>query len=169
LVLMETPEPRATVARLLRTSRSHAGLERALEGFPMERAGERVEGHPHSAWQQLEHMRISSEDLLRYCRDAEYRELGWPDAYWPESSAPPSAVAWEESANRLLEAVEAMARMVEDPEQDLYAPVPAAIKPDHHLLRAALILLDHQGYHVGQLVALRRALGAWPAKASGEP
>lgn len=151
------------MARLLRQSRSHVGLHRALEGFPVEHAGRRVPGHPHTAWEQLEHLRLAAENLVSYCRAADYRDLGWPDGYWPATPGPPSPEAWHESADRLAAAVETMAREVEAATgEDLYAPVPAAVGPTHHLLRAALILLDHQGYHIGQIVALRLALGAWP-------
>ena len=155
-------EPRATLARLLRESRAHAGLARALEGFPPELAGARQTGHAHTAWEQLEHMRLAAEDLVAYCCDEEYRDLGWPEGYWPASAAPPSQDAWSETVERLVAAIEAMARLVEDEGRDLHEPVPTAHRPGHHTLRAALILLDHQGYHVGQLVALRQALGAWP-------
>ncbi len=158
---MSTDEPRQTLARLLRSSHAHAGLLAAVDEFPAELAGRKAEGHTHTAWQQVEHMRLAAQDLVRYCRDADYQELGWPEGYWPESSEPPSEEAWSESVRALLDANEAMAQMVEDPEHDLYARVPTAEKPSHHTLRAALILLDHNGYHAGQLIALRRALGAW--------
>lgn len=160
---MTSEEPRRTVARLLRRSQAHVGLARALDGFPYELAGRRVEGHPHTVWQQLEHLRLAAEDLVSYCLDAGYQELGWPAGYWPPTPEPPSEEAWEHSRERLAAAVERMAELVEDPARDLYAPVPTAHKPEHHLLRAALILLDHDGYHAGQVVALRRALGLWGA------
>lgn len=164
---MTRPEPRHTLATLLRGSQAHAGLAAALDGFPAELAGRRAEGHPHTAWQQVEHMRLAAEDLLAYCRDSGYEELAWPEGYWPESSTPPSAEAWSASVRGLLEATERMARLVEDLDHDLYAKVPAAENESHHTLRAALILLDHNGYHAGQLIALRRALGVWPAASSG--
>ena len=160
---MSSEEPRRTVARLLRRSQAHAGLARALDGFPYELAGRHVDGHPHTAWQQLEHLRLAAEDLVSYCLDAGYEELGWPAGYWPAAAEPPSEAAWQQSRERLAAAVERMAELVEDPARDLYAPVPAAQKPEHHLLRAALILLDHDGYHAGQIVALRRGLGVWSA------
>ena len=158
---MSSAEPRHTVARLLRRSQAHAGLARALDGFSPELAGRRVEGHPHTAWEQLEHLRLAAEDLVAYCTDAGYESLGWPQGYWPTEAEPPSTAAWSRSVERLEAAVERMASLVEDPARDLYAPVPTAAKPDHHLLRAALILLDHDGYHAAQLIALRIALGAW--------
>lgn len=159
---MPTAEPRATIARLLRRSHAHAGLSKSLAALPVAEAGRRVEGHPHTAWQLLEHLRLAAEDLLAYCTDPGYAALDWPEGYWPENPAPPSPEAWEESARRLVAATDAVADLVEDPERDLYAPVPAAEKEEHHTLRTALILLDHNAYHLGQLVALRRALGAWP-------
>jgi hypothetical protein len=159
---MHDREPRWTLARLLRRSQSHAGLERALSGFPVSLAGRKVDGFRHTAWEQLEHLRLAAEDLVSYCRDDAYQELGWPEGYWPTSAVPPSEQAWHESVRKLLEANEAMASLVEDPQHDLYAQVPAAEKEYHHTLRAALILLDHNGYHAGQLIALRIALGAWP-------
>lgn len=165
---MSAQEPRATVSRLLRHSRAHAGLAAALEDFPAALAGARAAGHRHTAWQLVEHLRLAAEDLVSYCLDAGYTDLGFPEGYWPASEAPPSASAWGESVARVLAATEAMAKLVEDETRDLYAAVPAAHKPDHHLLRAALILLDHNGYHAGQLVALRQALGVWPAPGLGD-
>jgi uncharacterized damage-inducible protein DinB len=161
---MSGAETRITIARLLRRSEAHAGLSAALEGLPVESAGRRVEGHPHTAWQQLEHMRRVAEDLVAYCTDPDYEEPDWPEDYWPETPEPPSERAWSASARRLLDATEEMARMVEDPARALYEKVPPAREASHHILREALLLLDHNGYHAGQLIALRRALGAGPPR-----
>ena len=163
LTIMSTSQLRATVARQLRRSHAHAGLAAALDGFPAELAGRVVAGHPHSAWRQVEHLRLAAEDLVAYCRNREYQAPEWPAGYWPETPEPPSAAAWAESCRRLLDAAEQMACLVEDPGLDVFARVPAAGKEHHHTLRAALILLDHNGYHAGQLIALRKALGIWPA------
>lgn len=130
----------------------------------MELVGRLVAGHPHTAWQQVEHMRLAAEDLVAYCKNPEYRALTWPDGYWLEGPEPPSSEAWAASTRGLLDATEEMARVVEDPDRDLYAKVPPAEKADHHALRAALILLDHNGYHTAQLIALRQALKAWPSR-----
>ena len=163
---MSTAQLRATVARQLRRSQAHAGLRAALDGFPVEHAGNQVEGHTHTAWQQVEHMRLAAEDLVAYCKDPGYKALDWPSGYWPASPEPPSAEAWSTSSRGLLDANEQMARIVEDPDLDLYVKVPAAEKDHHHTLRAALILLDHNGYHGGQLIALRRALDVWSGSLS---
>ena len=159
---MRTAALRQTVARQLRRSHAHAGLSAALDRFPVELAGRQIDGHTHTAWQQVEHMRLAAEDLIAYCKDAEYHALAWPDGYWPESPQPPSANAWSATAGQLLDATEQMAQLVEDSSRDLLTKVPAAEKEHHHTLRAALILLDHNGYHAAQLIALRQALGAWP-------
>ena len=160
---MSTGELRATVARLLRRSHAHAGLAAALDGFPAELAGRKVEGHTHTAWQHVEHLRLAAEDLVAYCRDADYKAPEWPAGYWPASPQPPSAAAWSASCKAALAATEDMAELMEDPQRDPFASAPTAEKADHHTLRTALLLLDHNGYHVGQLVALRKALGVWPA------
>lgn len=160
---MSTAQLRETVAKQLRRSQAHAGLTAALDGFPAELAGRAVAGHPHTAWQQVEHLRLAAEDLVAYCRDAEYAPPEWPAGYWPASPEPPSPEAWSESCRRVLEASDQLARLVEDPDLDLFSAVPAAEKAQHHTLRAALILLDHNGYHAGQIIALRKALGIWPA------
>ena len=108
---------------------------------------------------------LTSMDEERIGLFIDYENLGWPDGYWPETTEPPTEEAWHESVGRLLEATEAMAAIVEDHEHDLYTRVPSAEKRHHHTLRAALILLDHNGYHAGQLVDLRLALGVWaPAR-----
>ena len=161
---MSTEQLRATVAKQLRRSHAHAGLAAALDGFPADLAGRRVAGHPNTAWQQVEHLRLAAEDLVTYCRNAAYEAPEWPSGYWPDGPEPPSPEAWSESCRRVLDASEQMAGLVEDESLDLYTSVPSAEKADHHTLRAALIVLDHNGYHAGQLIALRRALGIWPAR-----
>lgn len=159
---MSEPALRSTLSRLIRQSQSHAGLNRALEGFPFILAGRRVEGFSHTAWEQVEHLRLAAEDLVSYCLDDDYKDLGWPDGYWPESAEPPSEEAWKESVRKLLAATEAIALLVEKSEHDIFSRVPTGEQDHHHTLRAALILLDHNGYHAGQLIALRAALGIWP-------
>lgn len=158
---MSEEQVRRTLSQLLRQSRSHVGILRALEGFPPALAGARVDESLHTAWELVEHLRLAAEDLVSYCTDADYQDLGWPEGYWPGTAEPPSEEAWQGSVERLLAATETMAAMVEDAEHDLYAKVPSAEKAHHHTLRAALILLDHNGYHAGQIIDLRRTLGVW--------
>ena len=159
---MSSDELRTVVARQLRRSEAQTGLSRALERFPAELAGRQAPGHPHTAWQQVEHLRLAAEDLVSYCRDPDYQARDWPEGYWSDQPAPPSVEAWTASVEAVMRATEQMAALVEDSRTDLYAMVPTGEKPGHHPLRAALILLDHNAYHAGQLVALRQALHAWP-------
>lgn len=163
---MSEDELRRTLSKLLRESQSHVGLRRAVDGFPAALAGFQIDGFRHTAWELVEHLRLAAEDLVSYCRDADYEKLAWPEGYWPETSAPPTEEAWHESVSKLLEATEAMAATVDDRLHDLHVTVPSAEKSHHHTLRAALILLDHNGYHVGQLIDLRLALGIWPTARS---
>jgi hypothetical protein len=160
---MSENELRGTLSSLLRQSQAGAGLSRAVEDFPATLAGQSVEGFRHTAWELVEHLRLAAEDLVSYCLDADYEKLEWPAGYWPETAEPPSEAAWHESIAKLLDAMEAMAAMVDDPGHDLYVTVPSAEKSHHHTLRAALILLDHNSYHAGQLIDLRIALGIWPS------
>lgn len=160
---MSIAQVRETVAKQLRRSHAHAGLAAALDGFPADLAGRQVDGHPNTAWQQVEHLRLAAEDLVSYCLDAGYEAPEWPAGYWPDGPEPPSSEAWSESCRQVLDATERMAALVGDSSRDLYASVPTAEKADHHTLRAALILLDHNGYHAAQIIGLRKALGIWPA------
>ena len=117
---------RETLARQLRHSQAQAGLSAALDGFPTDLAGRQVAGYRHTAWQQVEHMRLAAEDLIAYCQNPNYEAPNWPDGYWPKTLEPPSAEVWSTSNRHLLEATEQMAALVEDPDLDLYAQVPAA-------------------------------------------
>jgi uncharacterized damage-inducible protein DinB len=147
------------LARLLDWKEAHAGFDAAVDGIPADKRGARAAGFEHSPWQLLEHMRLAQEDILDFCVNANYaHNLKWPDDYWP-SPAPSSDAAWNESLasfTRSREKMKALARDVED----LTAPVPTG-QAEQTYLRAILLVADHTAYHVGQLVALRRALGIW--------
>jgi uncharacterized damage-inducible protein DinB len=147
------------LARLLDWEDAHVGFDKAVDGIPAGKRGARAAGFEHSPWQLVEHMRLAQEDILDFCINANYEHrLKWPDDYWPQA-APPSDAAWQESIaafRQSLEKVKALARDVED----LTAKVPTG-KGDQTYLRAILLVADHTAYHVGQLVALRRALGIW--------
>lgn len=159
------PEPtdalRDHLARLLDWDEAHVGFDRAIAGLPPDKRGARAVGFEHSPWQLLEHIRIAQEDILDFCVNAEYEHsMAWPDDYWPAQPAPPDDRAWTESVAsyvRIREDLKRLAREVED----LAARVPTG-KDKQTYLRALLLVADHTAYHVGQLVALRRALGVWP-------
>jgi hypothetical protein len=150
---------RDQLARLLDWEEAHVGLDKAVAGIPVDKRGARAAGFEHSPWQLIEHMRVAQEDILDFCVNANYvHSLKWPDDYWP-GPTPPGEAAWQEcleSLTRSRDKVKALARDVED----LTAKVPTG-KSNQTYLRAILLVADHAAYHVGQLVAVRRALGIW--------
>lgn len=152
---------RAHVLELLRGGHAHVTFEDAVADLPESLRGKRHKSLPYSPWELVEHIRISQRDILDYtvAPDAsKYEALPWPKGYWPKTPAPPSAKAWDESVAAVGSDRAAMERLVS--EHDLFAKVPAA-KEGHTLLREALLLADHNAYHIGELVAVRRLLGAW--------
>ena len=107
----------------------------------------------------LEHLRICQWDILDFCRNPKYKEMRFPDDYWPRSAKPASRAAWNASVRRFLADRRAMERLVRNPKADLFARILHGT--GQTILREALIVADHNAYHVGQLVLLRRLLGGW--------
>ena len=140
---------------------AHVGFAKALDGVPSALRGSRPPGFEHSPWQLLEHIRIAQEDILDFCVNDRYvHTRTWPDDYWPRDPAPPSEAAWSESLAAYARSLEELQRLARDV-PDLAATVPTGEGPQTYL-RALLLVVDHNAYHVGQVVALRRALGVWP-------
>jgi uncharacterized damage-inducible protein DinB len=140
---------------------AHVNLDKAVDGIPPARRGERAPGFEHSPWELLEHIRIAQEDILDFCVNRAYAHtMKWPDDYWPGDPAPPSEQAWADSLASYARAREALKRLARDVE-DLTATVPTGSGTQTYL-RAILLTADHTAYHVGQIVAVRRALGIWP-------
>ena len=128
---------------------------------PAASRGVAAPGFEHTAWQLLEHLRIAQADLLDFCTNAQYAHaLEWPAGYWPATPAPPDAAAWDASVAAFRRDRDALKALVMSDSFDLYAPVPSG-KPTQTGLRAILLTIDHNSYHIGQLVSLRRALGHW--------
>ena len=149
------------VLALLDSENAHAGFDSAVDGWPEELRGARPEGLPYSGWQLLEHLRLAQRDILDYSRDSDHVSPPWPEGYWPQSPEPPDPNAWEASVEAFRADLQAMKDLVGDPERDLLEPFPW-IDDGPTLLREALLLADHNAYHAGQLVLVRRLLGAWP-------
>jgi len=150
---------RKEVDRLLQGQGAHADFDAAVAGLPAKLRGVKPEGSPHSAWELLEHMRLAQWDMLEFSRDPKHQSPAWPEGYWPKTPAPPSAAAWDESVKSFHLDLAAMRKLVADPHSDLFRPF--AHGDGQTLLREALQLADHNGYHVGELIFLRRLLGAW--------
>src|SRR6266850_8402718 len=151
---------RAQLVRLLDWEEAHVGFDKAVAGIPADKRGGLAAGFEHSPWGLLEHMRIAQEDILDFCVNPKYvHELKWPDDYWPKAPAPPNAAAWDESIASLRREREKLKTLARDT-KDLYALVPTG-KGQQTYLRTLLLVVDHNAYHLGQIVAVRRALGAW--------
>jgi hypothetical protein len=144
---------------VLRDGGAHASLEAAIKGLPVALRGKRPKGLPHSPWELLEHIRLGQWDILEFSRNAHHKSPPWPEGYWPKSPAPPNAGAWAKSVRAIRDDLEGMCKLVSDPKTDLVARIPHG--DGQTVLREALLIADHNAYHVGQIVLVRRLLGAW--------
>ena len=147
------------MARVLDWSDAHATYDAAVQDFPAELRGTRPPGLPHSAWELIEHIRITQRDILDFCRTESYREMRWPEEYWPRTAEPPTAQAWDESVAAYAADRKALQEIATDPQLDINAVVPHGTTQTY--LRELLLVADHTAYHVGQLILVRRALGTW--------
>lgn len=149
---------RSQLVSLLEGKGAHAPFAEAVKHFPVTLRGVVPPGAPHSAWQLLEHLRLALSDMLEFSRDPNHVSPPWPEGYWPKENAPPSERAWEDSVAQYEAHIRAFQAMVSDEGRDLFAPSPPGSgKP---LLRNVLVIVDHNSYHMGQLMYLRRMLGA---------
>jgi len=152
---------RKQLERTLDWEEAHVGFEKAIDEIPADRRGALAPGFEHSIWQLLEHMRLAQKDLLDFCVNPQYKHaLTWPDDYWPKNPAPPNAAAWAASVDDFRADREKFKELARDTNVDLYALVPKG-KGQQTYLRTLLVVVDHNAYHLGQLVAVRRALGIW--------
>ncbi len=149
---------RLQVTQLLKSGEAHATFEAAVKEFPEALRGVVPGGAEHSAWQELEHLRLTQDDILDFSVNPKYKARDWPKDYWPEA-VPPNPKAWDASVKGYLKDREALCALVADPKVDLYAKIPHG--DGQTVLREALLAADHNAYHIGQLVLLRRLLGAW--------
>ena len=154
---------RQQLAKTIDWNEAHADLSAAVKDFPAKLRGQAPDGLPHSAWQLLEHIRLALWDILEFSRDAKHKSPKWPEGYWPKTAAPPSDKAWNDSVKAILKLQEEFRELVRDPAHDLFKPFPHG--DGQTLLREVLLAADHGAYHLGQLVLVRRALGAWKGKA----
>jgi hypothetical protein len=150
---------RRWVVWLLGGGGAHVKFEDAIKNFAVELRGKKPRNLPYSGWQLLEHMRLAQADILDFSLNPEYKELEWPADYWPKTESPPDAAAWEKSVRSFGADLCRMQKLVENPKTDLYARI--AWGSGQTILREALLLADHNAYHLGELVLLRRLLGVW--------
>ena len=150
---------REHLLRSLTWEDAHRAFDAAVDGVPPELRGKQPNGLPWSCWQLVEHLRLTQRDILEFCVDPGYVEKKWPDDYWPAAAAPPTEHAWDESVASFRDDVEELKRLAENEEIDLFATIPHGTGQTY--LRELLLIIDHNAYHVGQLVAVRRLLGIW--------
>lgn len=150
---------RAHLIKLLDWGDAHVTFDAAVKGISPAARGAVPEGLDHSPWQLVEHLRRAQHDILDFCRNPGYVELSFPKDYWPPKAAPPSEAAWKESIAAFHRDRDALRKRAEDTAVDLFARIPHGTGQTY--LRELLLVADHNAYHVGQLVAVRQALGDW--------
>ena len=142
---------------LLRGGGAHASFDAAIGDWPLQLTGAKVANFPHTAWMLLEHMRIAQWDILEFSRSPNHKSPQWPEGYWPANEAPSSERAWKESVDAFKRDLHAMEKLVSDSKTGVYAKLPWG--DGQTVLREALLVADHNAYHLGQLVMLRKSIG----------
>lgn len=159
--MSESLDLRKQLVALLHGGQAHATFDQAIEDFSADLRGTVPEGLPYSAWQLLEHLRITQRDILNFSAPPTggYHPIQWPDAYWPKSPEPPSGQAWEQAVAAIHADLKVFIGLLEAPSVDLSRPFRWG--DGQTLLREALLIADHNAYHLGELIVLRRLLGIW--------
>jgi len=145
---------REHVLELLEGKFAHIDLETTLSGFPLSEINTRLPHSPHTAWELLEHIRLAQWDILEFSRDEKHISPDFPDGYWNKAEA--SAADWKRSVKQVLGDLEAMRQLIREKKIDLFAKIPHG--DGQTTLREALLVADHNAYHLGQLMLLRRML-----------
>ncbi|MFD2513320.1 DinB family protein [Pontibacter locisalis] len=147
------------LVKLLRGGQAYQPLATLLQDLKAEIAGKTVQELPYTIWQLVEHMRLTLEDILEFIQNPNYKEPTWPDDYWPKEKAPADQAALDTSIKAISAGMEEMIQLVQDPSNDLFKPFPHG--DGQTLLREALLIAEHNAYHVGEVIVLRRLLGDW--------
>jgi hypothetical protein len=150
---------RADLLALLSSENAHATFDAAVKNLPANLRGKRPKSAPHSPWELLEHLRIAQRDIIEYAFNPKHTSPDFPAGYWPKSPEPPDEKAWQKSVAAFRADLKELAAKIEDPATDLLAPIPHA--NNQSLLNKTLLLADHNAYHLGQLVLVRRLLSSW--------
>lgn len=144
---------------LLNGGHAHAKFDDVIKGLAPKLRGAKPDKFPHSPWMLLEHIRIAQRDILEFSRSAKHVSPKWPEGYWPKNAAPANSAAWNKSMRQVRRDLKAMQKLVGDPKTDLFARIPWG--NGQTILREALLVADHNAYHLGQLLDVRRLLGDW--------
>ena len=138
---------------------AHVDFQKAVEGLPMSELGKKPEQFPHTIWELVEHIRIAQHDIVAFSKDPEYESPEWPEGYWPDSEKPDSIEAWEESLDTVKKDHRAMKDLIKDENNDLLTPLEHG--DGQTLFREAMLVVDHNSYHIGQIVQMRRVMDTW--------
>lgn len=144
---------------LLTDGGAHAKFGDVIAAIPAKLRGQKPPAMPHSPWMLLEHMRIAQRDIIEFSRNPKYKSPAWPEGYWPPTENPPNAVAWTETVKNYRKDLKSLKNLIANPKTDLFAKIPWG--DGQTILREALLVADHNAYHLGQLVDVLRLLGAW--------
>lgn len=150
---------RSLLLEQLEGRNAHVDFNQAVQGLTYKQVGIRVEDVPHTIWELIEHIRIAQDDILEFCKNADYKALDWPNDYWPEKSKPDSQEQFEASVQSVQKGIEEMRKQIRDPRTDLLQPFSHG--DGQTLFREAMLIVDHNAYHIGQIVLIRRLLGSW--------
>ena len=156
---MQERQLRQHLGELLSGGNAHLDWKSAFTGIPPKLRGVRPSGLPYSIWELLEHMRIAQWDILEFSRNPKHVSPDWPAGYWPKTQAPPNAAAWNKSLKFFARDLVAMKKLVANPRTDLFARIPRG--SGQSILREALLVADHNAYHLGQVLTVRRLIGNW--------
>jgi hypothetical protein len=161
-LLMNTDQAvRNHVLALLDGGQAHMSYEDVVADFPADKINVKPPNVPYTPWHLIEHLRITQWDILDYTRNPNYVAISWPTDYWPEQDAKTDMAGWQKTIDQFLADLAEMRAIVADPKTDLTAPIPYA-EHGHTVLREALLLADHNAYHIGELGILRQVMDAWP-------
>jgi hypothetical protein len=149
---------RQHLLKLLTAEQAHVSFDAAIKNLPVELRGKRPKGADHSPWELLEHLRIAQWDILDFSRNPNYKALDWPSGYWPATADPPDEKAWDKSVRAFRKDLKAFCALISDPATDLYAHIPHG--DGQTILREAMLIADHNAYHVGQLVLVKKLLAS---------
>jgi hypothetical protein len=147
---------------LVRGGNAHMGFEDAVSGFPMKDINRKVPNGSYTIWQLLEHIRICQSDILEFVRDPKYVSPDFPDGYWPNPDDIATPAMWKKTVKGFLTDLASLEEIINNPKTDFFGPIPHA--KDYTVFREMLLVADHNAFHVGEVVALRRALGMKPVK-----
>ena len=139
---------------------AHVSFKDAIRDFPYSLAGNKPDKLDHTAWSLVFHIWKAQKDILKFSKDKDYESPEFPGGYWPESQTPPSEEIWDKTIQEIFEDIDSMIALINDPKNDLFVPFPWG--DGQNLFREAVILIDHNAYHVGQLIDLRMLLGLSP-------